>query len=183
MAAHEILIYAVLPLWMAAGFADYFCHRASNMTEASGAREAILHWIGFSEVGVAFLVIVFLKLNALTLAALIFLGIAHEITIHFDLALGSRTRIVTVWEQHLHSFLEVLPITVLLLVFIMHWPQTQALFGVGSERADFSLALGDAPPWRSLGVLLAAFTIFAIIPYGDELRRGLRAQARKNAGL
>ena len=31
-----VLMYFVLPVWLAAGFADYLCHRASNIATTSG---------------------------------------------------------------------------------------------------------------------------------------------------
>jgi hypothetical protein len=31
-----LLMYVVLPLWLAAGFADYLCHRAARIAETSG---------------------------------------------------------------------------------------------------------------------------------------------------
>ena len=36
-----LLMYFVLPLWLAAGFADYLCHRAVHIEKTSGWRESI----------------------------------------------------------------------------------------------------------------------------------------------
>jgi hypothetical protein len=36
----NILMYFILPLWLVAGFADYLCHRASNIATTSGAKES-----------------------------------------------------------------------------------------------------------------------------------------------
>jgi hypothetical protein len=38
-----LLMYFVLPLWLAAGFADYLCHRATHIEETSGWKESVLH--------------------------------------------------------------------------------------------------------------------------------------------
>ena len=34
-----ILMYFVIPVWLAAGIADWFCHRRSNISTTSGAKE------------------------------------------------------------------------------------------------------------------------------------------------
>jgi hypothetical protein len=50
-AVWDLLVYVVLPLWVIAGFADYLCHRASNIGHANGMRESIIHWLMLAEVG------------------------------------------------------------------------------------------------------------------------------------
>src|SRR4051794_27447071 len=42
-AAQAVLMYFVLPVWLAAGFADYLCHRASSIQSTRGWRESLLH--------------------------------------------------------------------------------------------------------------------------------------------
>ena len=65
--------------------------------------------------------------------------IAHELTGYLDLKLAMAPRRVTIFEPQVHSALEILPFTAMLLVMILHWPQAQALFGIGHESAGFSL--------------------------------------------
>ena len=36
----NVLMYFVLPLWLAAGFADYLCHRHAHIETTSGAKES-----------------------------------------------------------------------------------------------------------------------------------------------
>src|SRR5690606_5325164 len=59
-----ILLYFVMPLWLLAGFADWFCHRASQIETTSGPKESLLHLLQFSEVGVPILAALFLEINA-----------------------------------------------------------------------------------------------------------------------
>jgi hypothetical protein len=179
-----VLMFFVLPLWVVAGFADYLCHRASDIEHASGAKESALHWPMVGEVGLPLLAAVFLKVNALVIGLAILCLIAHEFTGWLDLQLAMRTRKVTAFEQQVHSVLEVMPLTALLLLCIMHWPQTQALFGLGASRADLSLRLAEPPlPWGALVLPALAFAALALIPYAEEFIRGLRAQAaRRSAG-
>ena len=42
-----LLGYLILPLWIAAGFADYLCHRAARISENSGAQESALHLVQY----------------------------------------------------------------------------------------------------------------------------------------
>jgi len=143
----DVLMYVVLPLWVMAGFTDYLCHRASDIEHANGPAESLLHWLMLGEVGVPLLATTFLKINALLMGFMIVCLVAHEITGHLDLRLATRTRNVTAFEHQVHSFLEVLPITALLLLFVLHWPQAQALLGMGAERADLTLSIKQTPLW------------------------------------
>ena len=59
-----ILMYVVLPLWLAAGFADYLCHRASHIEKTSGWKESLLHLAQFGEMAVPVLAAVFLEINS-----------------------------------------------------------------------------------------------------------------------
>src|SRR5438477_12985753 len=105
----ETLVFVVLPLWVIAGFADYLCHRATEIEHASGARESALHWLLLGEVAVPMLAAVFLEVNAAVMAFMIMFLIAHEFTSWLDLQLAIHTRKVPAVEQQVHSLLEVLP--------------------------------------------------------------------------
>jgi hypothetical protein len=127
------------------------------------------------EAGVPILTALFLKVNAFVLTFSILCLLAHKITGYIDLKVAMRTRRVTAFEPQVYSVPEIMPLTALLLLSILHWPQAQALFGFDSERSDFSLALKEAPTWDAP---FAAFALLAIFPYMEELWRGFRAEAR-----
>jgi hypothetical protein len=147
----DILVYVVLPLWVVMGFADYLCHRAGDMEHR-------------------------FRINALLLALMIVALVAHEITGHVDLKLAMGTRKVTALEHQIHSFLDILPLTAFLLVCILHWPQTLALFGAGTEAADFSLGPKQPPRWGEIIPPFAAFALLVFAPYLEESWRGLKAR-------
>src|ERR1700759_5197632 len=102
--------------------------------------------------------------------------IAHEITGYFDLRLAVATRKVTIVEHQVHSALEILPLTAILLVMALHWPQTRALFGAGIERAGLSLGPKQIPRGGEIIPPAIAFVCLAILPYLEELWRGLHAR-------
>jgi hypothetical protein len=175
--AQSMLMYFVLPLWLAAGFADYLCHRATSIETTSGPKESLLHLLQFSEMAVPTLAAIFLEINALVILVMIVSLILHQLTAMWDVRYAYHRREVTPIEQHVHSVLEMLPLTALLIIVALHWPQFMALFGAGSEPADFTLRLKQPPlPWLYVTVMLTLVLLFEVLPYGEEFVRTIRAR-------
>ena len=178
-AAELVLMYFVLPLWLAAGFADYLCHRAASIEATSGWKESLLHLLKLGEIAIPTLAAIFLEINAAVIATMIVCFIAHEATAYWDVSYASCTREVTPIEQQIHSLLEMLPLMGLLIVVTLHWQQFLALFGLGQEAADFGLRLKQPPlPWLYVTVVLLLVLLFEILPYLEELWRGIRLRKR-----
>jgi hypothetical protein len=159
-----VLMYFVLPVWLAAGFADYLCHRASSIATTSGAKESILHLMQFGEMAVAVLAAMFFEINALILLVMIICFFLHEATALWDVSYASATREVTPIEQHVHSFLEMMPLMGLVLIAVLNWLQVLALVGSGDEPAQFDLRFRQAPPsWTYVATVLVL--VFEVLPY------------------
>jgi hypothetical protein len=174
-AVQSVLMYFVLPVWLAAGFADYLCHRASSIESTSGWKESLLHLLQFAEMAIPTLAAIFLDINALIIAVMIVCLIAHEATAIWDVRYAYGRREITPTEQHVHSFLEMLPLMGLLLVITSHWGQFLSVFGFGMETAQWSIALKQPPlPWLYVTVILCVVLLFEVLPYLEELWRGLR---------
>jgi hypothetical protein len=173
----DVLVWCVLPLWVISGFVDYLCHRQSHIERATGPYESLIHWLMLAEVMLPLGLAVFFRINALVITLMIVCLIAHEVTGYYDLKLAMATRRVTIFEHQVHSVLEILPLTAMLLIMTLHGPQTQALFGFGPEHADFSLGPKQLPRWGEIVPPLAAFLALAIFPYLEELVRGFRRKA------
>lgn len=172
----NVLMYFVLPLWLAAGFADWLCHRASNIATTSGAKESLIHLLMFAEMGIPITAAIVLEINALVIAVMIVAFLLHEATALWDVSYATEKRVVTPMEQHVHSFLEILPLMGLVLVVVLHWGQFLALFGLGTEAARFDIRLKQPPlPWGYVLSVLGAVLLFELLPYVEELIRGLRA--------
>lgn len=105
-----ILMYFILPLWLAAGFADWLCHRASHIETTTGAKESLLHLLMFAEIGLPLLAAMFLEINGLIIAVMLLAFVAHEATALWDVSYATTARTVTPIEQHVHSFLEIIPL-------------------------------------------------------------------------
>ena len=171
-----ILLYFILPVWLAAGFADWLCHRAAHIETTSGAKESMLHLLMFAEIGVPLLAAIFLEINAGIIALMIVAFFLHEATFFWDLSYAVTMREVSPIEQHVHSFLEMIPLMAILFVVSLHWGQFQALFGFGSEAPRFGLAWKEEPlPAGYVLSIMTVILLFEIIPYIEEFFRGLRA--------
>jgi hypothetical protein len=150
-----------------------------HIETTSGYKESLLHLLQFAEVGVPILAALFLEINALIILVMIVCFVLHELTAFWDVSYASRTRVVTPVEQPVHSFLEMLPLMALLLIVVLHWPQFVALFGLGNEPPRFALAVKQPPlPWGYVATMLALVLGFELLPYLEELVRGLRARRR-----
>jgi hypothetical protein len=174
-----ILLYFIMPLWLLVGFADYLCHRATRIESTAGAPESFLHLLMFAEVGVALLAGLFLEVNAGVIALMIAAFFAHEATALWDVSYAVKARWVSPFEQHIHSFLELIPLMAIVCVVALHWDQFLALFGRGSEPAQFTFRLKPEPQRLSPAYLVSLFTgivLFEVLPYLEELVRGLRTR-------
>src|SRR3954471_6752433 len=110
MATDEILrallMYFVLPVWLAAGFADYLCHRAAHIERTSGWKESVLHLLQFAEMALPILAALFLEITSGVIALMVICLILHQATAMWDVHYANRTRDVMPIEQHIHSVLE-----------------------------------------------------------------------------
>jgi hypothetical protein len=172
-----LLLYFILPVWFLAGVADYLCHRASDIAHTAGWKESIFHLVMFGEAAVPLLMCLFLEINALTFAVMIVAFIAHEVTALWDVSFAIARRYISPIEQHVHSFLEMIPLMAGAFVAVLHWPQLLALFGLGSEAARFDMAWKQDPlPVGYIVAVLSASLFLELLPYVEELVRGLRAR-------
>src|SRR4051812_11317256 len=116
-----LLMYGFLPLWVAAGFADWLCHRASAIEKTSGPKESLLHIAQFVEVGVGLLAVLFLEVTSGLFALLIACAAVHELTAIWDVRYANHTRRVPPAEQHVHGVLESIPFAAIAILMIPHW--------------------------------------------------------------
>lgn len=171
-----LLMYFVVTVWLMAGFADWLCHCATNIETTAGAKESVIHLLLFAEVGGPFLAVLLLEVNALVIAFVIVMFFVHEATTLWDLSYAVTLRKITPIEQHVHSYLELMPLTAVLMISARRWPQFLALFGLGDEapRFDITFKANPLPLAYIIGAVVAAL-LFAILPYMEELLRDLRA--------
>lgn len=171
--ARLVLMYAVFPLWVAAGLADWACHRRTHIATTTGLPENIFHWVMSAQIGVGMLAVAFLETNGAVLAIVAAVFVVHELTVYWELRFTAPKRQVAPMEQMVHSFLELLPLVSLVLLAVMAWPE----WGVFELRAK-------REPWPP-AYLLGAFglaVLFNALPLLEETWRCLKARTLPSPG-
>jgi hypothetical protein len=74
------------------------------------------------------------------------------------------------------------PIMAVSFVSVLHWPQLLALFGIGSDRADWGIRIKKSPlpADYTLSMLMAQFAL-EWLPYLEELIRTIGAARQSGA--
>ncbi len=154
-AVRRLLLGGVMPLWLGAGMADWYLHRRTHIEETAGPRESAMHALMFAETGVPVLIGLFCEVNAAVLASAYGAAAAHSATAFRDQAYAEERRRVSSVEQHVHSLLEVSPLTAALLLTALHWDQAAALAGHGQAPVRPAPAARPSPviagPRRAAG--------------------------------
>lgn len=168
------LQYFVVPLWLAAGLADWWCHRQTAIEETTGLKESLLHLLQMSEASAPILAGLLLEVDPLILSGMIAIFFLHEATAMWDVTYAVTAREVTPVEQHVHSFLEMVPLLAVSFVSLMHWPQFLALVGQRVEP-DRPLRLKEEPvSIRYVVGALGAMIALEVLPYLEEAARDWR---------
>ena len=174
-ATRRLLQYAVVPLWIGAGLADWTCHRRTRIEQTSGVEESAIHLLMMSEAGVPAALGLFLEVNAFALAATLGAFALHQATAVWDVAYADGRRRVTPTEQHVHGLLEQVPAMATAFLVALHWDQAAALLGRRGERPRLRPERKRRPPSpRYRTGFLAAVTGLVAIPYLEELWRCAR---------
>ncbi|MCW2246627.1 putative MFS family arabinose efflux permease [Azospirillum fermentarium] len=171
----NFLLYYIVPLWLMAGVADWYCHRATHIEDTAGAKESMLHLLMLVEMGVPTLAGLFLEINSPVLGLMIASFILHEATALWDVSYAVSRREVPPIEQHIHSFLEMLPLMAASFVSLLHWPQVQALAGLRDEENPGIRWKQDTLPTGYLATVIGAIAVLELLPYAEELWRDWRA--------
>jgi hypothetical protein len=89
---------------------------------------------------------------------------AHSATAYWDQAYAEDRRRVSPVEQHVHSLLEVSPLTAAFLLTVLHWDQALAAVGRGRARFGLRLKHRDPLPVSARVWLLTAVAAFGVVP-------------------
>lgn len=179
-ASRRFLMYGVLPLWFVPSVADWIMHRRTRIEETSGVRESAVHALMMTEAGVPVVTALVAKVNPLVLSLMGGAAVAHGATAVWDVTLASQERELRPIEQHIHSFLEVLPLSAAAFTACLHWDQVRAgLRRGGGGPDDWRLVPKEQPlPAGYLAAIAAAVGAFVALPYAEEMLRCVRAERR-----
>jgi hypothetical protein len=119
----HFLMNIVLPVWLAAGVADWVCIRAASIETTTGPTGSAMHILMLTEAAIPVLAGMFLEITSPVLALMITAAMLHDATALWDVSYAVTKREVTPLEQHVHSFLEMVPVMAVSFVSVLHWPQ------------------------------------------------------------
>lgn len=173
----RFLLYGVLPLWFVPAVADHLMHRRTDIEHTSGTRESAIHALMMAEAGVPVMLGLFARINPLVLTTMYAAAGVHAATALWDVQVATEDREVHPMEQHIHSFLEVLPLTAIAFLSCLHWDQVRAITGNGPDRWKL-LPKQERLSGGYVASIAAAVGVFIVLPYGEELLRCIRAQRR-----
>jgi uncharacterized integral membrane protein len=172
----SMLGWAIFPLWLIAGAADWLCHRRSRIEETSGTRESWLHVVAFLEIALPTAAALFLQTNALLTVVVGAAVLAHMATSLLDTSVSQPRRHISPLEQQIHSYLEMLPMFAFAILFVLvlhngEWREPVWRFAVRESP------LPVAAVAATLLGLLAAFVMIA-----EELWRCARRESVETSG-
>jgi hypothetical protein len=155
------LLYA---LWLVAGLADYLCHRRTYIAGTSGAPESWLHLLQFLVLGLALLLGTLLVITPLVLVLIAIAVAGHSVLAFRDVSYTQGRRFISPLEQHVHGYMEVLPVVAVGLLAALNWDDVRA--GTWTLR-------WKSPPLSPMVhlALLGSFFVLAGTPVIEELIR------------
>jgi hypothetical protein len=120
----------------------------------------------FAQAGLPLLLAAAFEMNPLLITLMTGAAVLHEGTAALDVRVAlDSDRHVNQFEQHVHSFLEVMPFWIVPLMVILHEPATKRW---SLTRRSSALSR------RDLTLVAGAVTLLGALPYGEELVRCLR---------
>ncbi len=171
----DLLVYVLYPLWLIAGAIDYLCHRRTDIAITSGVTETWFHVAQFVTIAVIFFGAVLLQP---TLAMIALLGVAavlHLVLSYVDVTYTQSKRYISPLEQHVHGFLDVLPIIAVCLLAMLGLSEPQQTMGFATRTHEMSA--------RDLALLIGSFVVLAGTPVIEEHLRAVARASRSRAPL
>jgi hypothetical protein len=161
-----LLGFVVLPVWLLAGAADWWCHRRTDIAHTSGPRESALHLLLYLQIALPVLMLTWLQVTAATLTLFALAVVAHMLTSWWDTRYAQPRRFISPIEQQVHSWLEMLPVFALLILAVLHRDQLTS--------PDWSWLARSLPaPWHWA---LPCALLPGLLMLLEEWWRGVRAR-------
>jgi hypothetical protein len=176
-AARAFLTYVLLPAWVVPGVLDWYWHRVTKIEKNAGAFESLTHVAMALEAGLGVTTPLFFEIDAGVIAVMLGSALAHEATAMLDVGYAKLRRPIPQYEQHTHSFLEVLPFVAVAVTSFLQPEQARALVGLGSERPRFRFRFQHPRlPLAQMLAIVGTTGLLGVAPHVEELVRCLRAK-------
>jgi hypothetical protein len=170
----SLFVWGLYPLWLLAGAGDYLCHRRTNIERTSGSEESWFHLLQFLALLTAFAAGALLEVNAVVFGVMVAAVLAHSVLAHLDVSYTDGRRYISPLEQHIHGFMDVLPLVAVSLFGVLHWEAISA----GLTQSVVSLA---APVTSGSVLLVASFAVLSGVPILEELWRTSRNRLERDS--
>lgn len=158
------LLYCIYLIWLAAGFADFRCHRRTSLATTSGLAESSLHLLQIGTALAALGVWLLLQPTWPMYVLLLVMTACHAAVSYLDTKSAYLKRHLSPAEQHLHSVLDIAP-----------WILLGGAISQGVEQGGW---IRRAPPVRGLTwpLLIVPGVALCLLPAAHEFYRAVRAR-------
>lgn len=161
--------------WLVAGACDWWCHRRTRIEATSGLAESLLHWLMLTLGAVGLLLALALQPSLALMTVLFVLWLGHQTVTWLELRYVVQRRNVRPIEQMVHSFLELIPLGLIVVMALDVW------FTGASRPGGWTL---KARPWESLAPLplalyAAGTVVLVVVPFAEETWRCHRYRRRQ----
>jgi hypothetical protein len=165
----SFLAWVLYPLWLAAGAADYLCHRRAHIEQTSGAVESWLHVAQFISIAALLALATLFAISTIVWFSLLGIALVHTALSFIDVVYSEKRRRISPAEQLIHGFLDVIPLIAVGLLAVLNWPLRS------HPTTD---------PWFQSAprFLIVSFCVLAGTPILEELVRTLHARRRAPHG-
>jgi hypothetical protein len=163
------LLALTLPLWLLAGFGDWWCHRRTRIETTAGPRESALHLVLYLLIAVPVVLGLILEMSTTLLVLMAVCVLAHSGVSLWDTSYAQPRRYIAPVEQMIHSHLEMLPVFALALIIVLHWHV------VLEPRWSLEARQSPLPAVWTRGVLIALLP--GLLMIFEEWMRGRRARS------
>jgi hypothetical protein len=162
------LQYGVFPLWVIAGFADYCCHRVTRIERTTGRAESSLHAVQYLQIVAGVALALFFEVTSLVLLLVIALALLHLATGYLDIAYTTGRRYISPLEQHVHSYMEMLPLAATALLVVLYWSPFAAIFN--GDAGSWSLMSRQALPTGAVAAIAVGMALAGLAIAEEYLR-------------
>jgi hypothetical protein len=166
------VIWVLYPAWLLAGAGDYFAHRRTDIAHTSRSTESWLHLAQLTCIAAAFIAAVLFEITLVLWIWMIAAVLLHSVLAFIDVSYTDGRRYISPFEQHVHGYMDVIPLVAVALLGVASWPQIAA--GGLQLVARESAANGQS-------LLLWSFGILAVVPTVEELIRTLTVASRPSS--
>jgi hypothetical protein len=162
-----LLVWAIYPVWLAAGFLDYLSHRRTHIDRTSGPTESWFHLAQFASLALPLILVTFLEVTPLVIAIVAGSIVLHTTLSIADVSYTEGRRYISPVEQHAHAFMVVLPVVAAAIVALLNWAP---IFSPEWVLRPKSAPLPAVPAY----LLVGSYFVLAGAPIVEELVRTSR---------